>query len=380
MLLATAIMFLQFATGTSTFNGGPIPSPPPTSVYTYNNIQNAAGPGTWALSTGTQACTPSCPGTYGGTNSQTFGVSSPSLSGSAMQLTSTTSGANYAYNTLMYRQWHCYAPQSGSTTTGTSTINVSGTSITFAPNATNDTITISANATDTTYTVTAIQIYVDGSGTPSFNSSATGPITPIVATLGGFSDAVQHTFAVKAFNSNGGSSIYSFTVAFGPQCGLPTNLINDLQDNPSSTNSVYANEFDPKIVHGGYGYEGAMQCRLVGTAPVNEWYFWNPAGSNWQLWQTTGGSVLGHFPCSLTGNVFNHVTFYVTIDYVAHTVTYVSMTLNGSTVYRNLNYTLNAATYSGELFVFQAQADQIPSSTGPVTANSIFDNWKGIIW
>jgi hypothetical protein len=359
--------------GSAPYTGGPIPQPP-SYATTYNNLHNATGhPGTWGLTTGTAACTPSCPSPYGGTNAFTFGVAAPSLSGSSTKMSQTTTGATYYYNTLGYNQWGCYAPSTGTTTTGTLTINVTGTSITYVPGASTDTITISASASDTTYTVTGILIYVDGSSTASFNSSTTPPITPISPTLTGFSDTTSHVFAVKAFNSNGGSSIYSFTTSFGPTCGAQHSMVASLDFYPPSANTgnLYAYEYDPKILVGGYTYEGALQCRLVGAAPVNAWYVWNPAGTAWVL---PAGNT---YACNPLLDAWNSAAIYLTIDTTAHTETYVSATANGAKIFTGLNFTVNAASGTGfSGFGAQYQFDGIPNPTASQTIYEYVDLFR----
>jgi hypothetical protein len=361
---------LQFGMGGVHANSGPIPNPPPTAT-TYSNLQNAAGnPGTWGYSTGTQACTPDCPSKYGGTGSTATGQSSPSLSGSSILLTASTSAANYAYNLLGYRNWYCYAPQSGTTTSGTLTINVTGTTIgTYVPGSSTNSISISANATDTTYRVTAIQIYVDGSSSTSYNSAGASPITPVVATLGSFSDSGSHVFAVKAFNSNGGSAIFTFTISFGPQCGASHHSIEHVSFYvpAANTGNIYAYENDPRLLNGGYTYEAAFQCRIQGIAPLDAWYVWSPAASSWVL---PGGNT---YPCTYVQG-WNYLDNFNTIDSVNHNICYNAMNFNAVNVYRGQSFCYAAATgasFAG--FGLQFQVDVIPNASGAVTVMEYVD-------
>lgn len=89
------------ATETITVNTSSLPTPPGTAID-YPNLQNTAGnPGSWKI------CDASCSGsTTTGTDGFKFLVSSPSLSGSGMELWSEATAAG-EWNTLLYRHLGC---------------------------------------------------------------------------------------------------------------------------------------------------------------------------------------------------------------------------------------------------------------------------------
>lgn len=83
--------------------GTPFPAPPAYATE-FTGLQNTSGnPGTWTL-----CYLPGCNagGNTGGSGTDAFGISSPSLSGSAMSVTSTSGSTGY-FNVLAYRHLGC---------------------------------------------------------------------------------------------------------------------------------------------------------------------------------------------------------------------------------------------------------------------------------
>lgn len=97
-------------------NNGPLPTPPAGAIY-LSNLQSSTGGGygTW-----TQCNTNACSGSSAdatGTNSVTFGITSPSLSGDAMEIEQACSNCaspnNYVFNTLTYLHLGCLTISGG---------------------------------------------------------------------------------------------------------------------------------------------------------------------------------------------------------------------------------------------------------------------------
>lgn len=363
--------------GRGGFVGGSIPASP-SSGSQYNGWENQTGlPSAWHLNTGTEACAPSCPTPYGGTNSITYNATSP-LGNVGMLSSLTNTGSGYYWNSLQNRQWRCYdAPALPITvTTGTTTVTVTA----MNPSPYNvvggtQSITISASGSDTGSAITTIQIIVDGSTTPAYDSKNAGPITQ---TLSPYGDGTVHTFAVKAWTSTNNSVTQPISITFGKACGnVFTHMTEEIQFEIPSGQTVYQYEFDPDVFFAGYRYVISMACRQNGTAPLNEWYFWDSLNYKWAL---NPSGV--HYPCTVAPGVKHDLKLYVAWDTVAHTQTYISMEYDGQQVYRNLNLSFNApgGTSEPDSYNVQSQMDIVPNPNAQSTVRMWMYHWSMTIF
>jgi hypothetical protein len=331
----------------------PLPTPPSNATWFYN-LQETTSPGTWQQCEGT-ACSG---GSNSGSGSLTQGISLPSLSGSSMKQVSAGSG----FNVLYYKDLGCSTtPTGGTNTTGTLTITVA------TPTTTSNSISINASASDTTYTVTSIQVYLDNDLV--FDSSKSGPVTPISYTMSGLTSG-SHSVVTKAWDSHGTSAAVSSTIVLGGvNCSSVSNYLDDLwfYIDPSTTH-LQALEFDPDMTLNGWTYSPSMQC----DSASGDWRYWNESATGW---------VDSGLSCTLliSTGTWHHFQLYSIANTTAHTYTYKAFVVDGVTVYSNpANATFSAKNngWANNIWV----QEQIDNNSSAGTNTVYYDSYTFTTW
>ncbi len=277
------------------------------------------------------------------------------------------------YNCLQYRHLYCaVAPAGGTTTLGTLTISVP------TPTYTSSTITINASATDTANTVTAIQIYLDN--VLIFNSASSPPITPISYTISGLQ--FSHTIVTQAFNNVGAVAKVTTNVTFGPNCATVSNILLDerfyIPASPGLTH-VQAAEFDPDLFNGAHQFFPSLQCRLQGANP-GLWYFWNMLTVNWEVTNSSGGTI-PTYPCTATtiaAGAWHHLQLYAQFNQTTNQYIYQTFVYDGVTVFHNLNNPYPAGNLASSPFMNVENQCDLDATAG--TCTIYYDDMSVTYW
>ena len=279
----------------------PYPTPPASATF-FSNLQNqtVSGAQPWAGCADT-ACA-------GGTQTGTlvppvFGVSSPSLSGSAMKITCNGNNPG-AVNCLFYRGLPLGTgptETASQNTYGAMTINVP------LPTVSGNSLIITASTSGAAPTTT--QVYIDGN--LAFNNGTS--VTSISYTTPALSLGL-HTIGVKAFDAAGDAPIVTITY----RLGVPSNanrilLITNLYVTANS--AVQGYEADPDFFRNGWAYLLSVQCDVGGSG---RWRLWDELPDYWiaTLVPCTNSFTPGWHQIVLYGTMdqTNHVYYY---EYVA---------------------------------------------------------------